>query len=79
MTILDKSCEDPAVLLGLYDDNGAMVGLVAHFSPEFDENGNFSLGAFVPEENEKFAKIFVWNGYTYEPYTDLPELINLSN
>ncbi len=79
VTILDKSCEDPAVLLGLYDDNGAMVGLVAHFSPEFDENGNFSLGAFVPEENEKFAKIFVWNGYTYEPYTDLPELINLSN
>ncbi len=79
VTMLDQSCKDPAVLLGLYDDNGAMVGLVAHFSPKFDENGKFSLGTFAPEENEKFAKIFVWNGYTYEPYADLPELISLSD
>ncbi len=78
VTMLDQSCEDPAVLLGLYDDNGAMVGLVADFAPEFDENGKFSIPGISHANNEKFAKIFVWNGYTYEPYAELPELISLS-
>ena len=44
VTRVDASCEDSAVLVGIYNSNGILVGF-RKITPVFDENGTFKPGS----------------------------------
>lgn len=74
---VDASCEDSAVLVGIYNSDGILVGF-KKVTPVFDENGTFVIREIeYGGLNANTLKVFVWSDMGDVPYLDSPQSINL--
>ena len=78
VTRVDASCEDSAVLVGIYNSNGILVGF-RKITPVFDENGTFMIsGVEYGGLNANTLKVFIWSDMGDIPYLDSPQSVDLN-
>ena len=78
VTRVHASCEDSAVLVGIYNSNGILVGF-RKITPVFDENGTFMIsGVEYGGLNANTLKVFIWSDMGDIPYLDSPQSVDLN-